>query len=527
MKKKILTSLLLVAMLFSVVFTAVACKKKKGEVFNYNTSDLSAYLSVPANFHKTYTVDIDIPEIEDADVEEKILKVLSKNKITPDGPVYSLKDVTISAGDVAALYYRGYTVEDGVKKYFDGGCNFGEGNFDNLEVEIGSGKFVPGFESGLIGKNQKDYASLTRKKDGDIAGLSDVISLTYSVTRADGTVERNKTTVIDLSDPDIDEKWGEGFTLYLTGKKIGVAHKFATGNGNTDKMFIVPTVVAGATGEDIYIDMTVNSACRIGTGEKLVVEARFPKDYSDVNLKGKTGYFEVYIQSVRDYTTPTLDDAFITGLVDTEYLNISVEELSTYEGATLVDKYRAFLKQDLNNARDEKIEVAVEESFWEQIIAATTFKQLPESEVMKDYNNAVAELEELFESGYNTYYNNDLDAFARAYYDLSSTADWQSVLRKNAEDAVKRRLVFYYLVRTDSTLMPDDAKYNEIYEMIFNTYLQEYLDYYEITETNANYAQELEAAKKAVEMMYAEEYWREFVIYEYAIEKLIANATLV
>lgn len=516
----ILASVALVGITLGIIFGVTACRNKK-KPFDFNTSDLSKYLSVATDYYKNYNVDINIPEITDDDVKEEIIKVLCKNKIRPDKAPITKFDVEISAGDVAAIYYRGYTEENGIKKYFDGGCNFGESDPSKIELEIGSGSFVPGFESGLIGKNQKDFANLTRKTSGKVDINDSLISLTYSVARADGTSERSKTVIIDLNDPTLDERWGEGFAAYLRDNKE-IGSYFATANGKADPPFIVETVIEGKEGEDAYTNMFINSACSISEGNVLTVEARFPNDYKSEDLRGKTGYFEVYIQGVRDYKTPELNDAFVT-----DTLKISADELAKYDGATLVDKYQAKIKADLNASRDSEIERIVENSFWEQILAATTFYQLPESEVLENYNAAVAEMKAIFDSGYSTYYNNDFDMFARAYLELSTSADWTATVRKDAENAAKRRLVFYYLVRNNAELMPDDAKYNEIYEMIFNTYLDEYLAENKITENSSNYEQQLALAKEAVKNMYAEEYWREFVIYEYAIEKIMAGANLV
>ena len=511
----VISCIALLGIILGTIFGIVACKKKNAG-FDFMKSDLSAYIDVPADFYKNYSVSLNIPEVTDTDVNEEIIKVLCKNKITPDGPIYSLANQDISIGDVVAIYYRGYTVEDGMKKYFDGGCNFGESKFDNLELEIGSGTFVPGFESGLIGKNGKDYATLTRKENGTVS-LGDIITLTYSVARADGTTENSKTVVLDLADPTLDERWGDGFTKFIVGQKVGV--KFASG---TNDWLIVDTVVDNATGQDAYTNMLVSTACRVSEGEKLIVEANFPNDYKSEDLRGKKGYFEVYIVSSRNYTEPTLDDAFVT-----DTLKISADELAKYDGANLVEKYKAKVKADLNAARDEKIDLAIETSFWDQILAATTVKQFPETKVVETYNSAVAEMQAVFESGYNTYYNNDFDLFARAYLELGTNADWTATVRADAEDSVKRRLVFYYLIRSNPELVPDDAKYNELYEMIFNTYLQEYLSEYNITESSANYEQQLALAKETIKNSYAEEYWNEFVLYEYAIDKIIANAKIV
>ena len=173
----ILSSVALVGIIVGIIVGVAVNKNKE---FDYNKAKLSKYVSVPERLYKSYNVTLNIPEITDFDVEEEVVKVLCANKITPDGPIYSLPGIAISAGDIARIYYRGYTMEGDVKKYFDGGCNFASDPADT-ELEIGSGTFVPGFESGLIGEDGVGKATLTRAESGKVR-LGDIISLTYSVS---------------------------------------------------------------------------------------------------------------------------------------------------------------------------------------------------------------------------------------------------------------------------------------------------------------------------------------------------------
>ena len=511
--KKMFAMLALVAIVLSMMLSVTACKKKKKEVtFDYSTSDLSEYLYVPENLYKNYSVKINIPEITDFDVEEQIVKLLCKNKITPDGPIYSLPNVVISAGDVANIYYRGYTEEDGIKSYFDGGCNFAD---QYTSLEIGSGTFVPGFESGLIGKSKVGYATMTKVTKGSVESC-DIIGITYSVTRADGTSERAKTVLVDLSDSTLDERWGEGFTEYFQNKLIDSNVTIATGEGE-DKGLTVPTVCKNTTGTDVYFNIKINVACRVSDGEKLVIPAYFPENYQAEDLRGKTGYFEVYIIDVKDYTTPEFNEEFITGTLKT-----SSEDLASYAGETLVEKYKAKIKADLNAERDTEVDVAIEEAFWEQIIAGSTFKKLPESEIEKHVKVSIEDLTSIYNNGYSSYYN-DFATFARAYLDLSSGADWEAYLRTLAEESVKQRLVFYHIVRNDDVTPPQD-KYDELRKEIFDGHVKDYMEYYQLSSSDpAN----VQIATDYMEENYGEDYWRELVIYDYMMDIIVDRATLI
>ena len=337
--------------------------------FDYNSADLSKYISLDSKYYNGYKVTIDIPEITDEEIEAEILKMLCTNKIIPEGPVYNVPGVTISIGDVANIYYRGYTEEDGIKTYFDGGCNFAD---TYTALEVGSGSFIPGFETGLVGENQNDHATL-KKRDSGIVEATDLISIKYSVLYADGTSKREQTVLIDLSDPTLDDRWGEGFTEYFIGKKIDPDLVIATGTSK-DEALKVPTksTSPNAAKNDSYFDITISLACSVSEGDPLIVKGKFPNDYKAEELRGKTGYFEVYIVSVKDYDVPELNDAFIT-----DTLKVSADDLVEYEGDNLVEKYKAMLKSNRNKERDEKIVDAIENAFWEQALANAKFKQLP------------------------------------------------------------------------------------------------------------------------------------------------------
>lgn len=507
----------LVGILTSVVFALIPAFDNKNESLDYLKDDLSDYVSVPKALYDGYTVTVDIPTVTDKEVEYEMLKLLCTHKITPETPVTNLPGVTIGAGDIANIYYRGYTLgEDGTKNYFDGGCNF---NDTIYPLEIGSASFIPGFEYNLVGKNQKDYATLTKLTEGNTQP-GDIVYLTYSVYYADGQASLAKSALVDLSDPKLDEKWGEGFSAYFNNEKgFSISDQFATGSTEDAKLTV--KTVKDTDGDDIYFDMSISSAYRISRDkDPLVVEAYFPYNYGDESLDGKTAYFEVFVKSVKDYGEPELNDEFIT-----EKVKKTAEDLAKYEGETLVAKYKAYVMETLVEQYEEDVKNVVESNFWKGAIAGSTFYKLPEKEVDAAYQNYVAEIESTYASGYSSYYSS-LDEFARAYLELGSGADWKATLREDAEYSIKQKLVFYYVIREENKL-PNDEEYKALYDELFGEYLQSYLDYYGITEESENYELKVESATKEILSTYGESYWRESVYYEFAIDTIIDMANIV
>ena len=512
----IFAAVALVGILTSVVFALIPTFKKEKSL-DYLKDDLSKYVNVPANLYNGYTVTVDIPTVSDKDVEYEMLKLLCTHKISNDNSVLNLPGITVGEGDVANIYYRGYTLnEDGSKQYFDGGCNFTDSVY---ALEIGSGTFIPGFEYNLVGKNQKDYATMDKVTKGEIED-GDIIYLTYSVYYADGQASLSKTALIDLSDPKLDEKWGEGFKAYFSAvNKKTIGTQFATGNADDKKLTVKTT--KNTDGDDIYFDMSISSAYRISKDlEPLVVEAYFPYNYGDESLDGKTAYFEVYIKSVMDFTAPELNDEFIT-----EKVKKSADDLAKYEGANLVEKYKAYVRETLEEKYEDDVRNVIESQFWKTVIAGSTFHKLPEKEVEVAYNNYVYEIESTYASGYSSYYGS-LDEFARAYLELGTGADWKATLRQDAEYSLKQKLVFYYIIRSEK-ILPNDEEYQALYDELFGDYLQQYLDYYGITEESDNYELKVETAKKEILSTYGESYWRESVYYEFAIDAILDKANVI
>lgn len=513
-----------IALIGIVVAIVIGLNDENTGAFDYKNTNLSKYVTLDSKYYDGYTVTVDVDEPTEISINNAVIKALATNKIKPKDdndkeiPGYNVPGVTLGPGDVANIWYRGYYLdENNSKVYFDGGCNF-ESSIASLE--IGSGSFLPGFEYHLIGKNQNDYATMTRVDSG-FTEPGDIISLTYSVHYADGNTKLAKTALIDLSDPAINQIWGEGFSEYFNnstrGKEIGT--KFAT--GSSDKL-TVPTVT-NAEGDDIYFDMTVNKAYRIDTSvkPKLEVEAYFASNYSEKTLAGKTAHFEVYIVTAQDYEVPEFNEEFVT-----EKLKLSIDDINAFEGDTLLDKYKNHLSAELQKTYEDSIKTAVENKFWEDALKNANFKKLPETEVQGYYDDYIEEIENLFANGYSTYYSS-VDEFARAYLGLSTTADWKANLYTKAEDSVKQKILFYYIIGENKDMFtPNDAEYQEIYDRIFGEHLQSYLDYYKYTEETEGYAEKVETGKKVVLADYGEAYFEELVTYEFFMDMIVEHANI-
>lgn len=485
--------------------------------FNYEKRNISKYISVPEELYTSFDVKVDIPTITEFDINEEIVKLLYDKRIVPEGPIYSYNNVTISAGDIVYFYCRGYIEENGIKKYLDGQCNFNE-SYTSVGVglgKLGDGKSIPGFESGLIGKNPQDYATLNKKTSGVVVD-GDMVAFTYSVFSDNKESELDKTVVIDLSDPDIDTRWGDGFREFIVGKEINSNKMLTDDKGDA--------IYFESEDGTVYSYITIHSTCNVDDSEKdpLIVTVHYPYDYDDESLRGKTGYFEMYIVGVDDYGCYEFDDKFIT-----DVLEVKAEDMESFSGDTLTEKYKSFIRHSLEEYRQISINALAEEAFWEQVLAGVKVKKLPRREVDKMYDSKMDELVSAYESQKTSgSYSGSLDAFAREKLEVGKNADWKKALRKLSEDAVIEKLVFYYIIQEEE-LTPTKEEYDRIYDVIFSDHLQEYLDYYGITEDSATYEKDLEKGKKEVLAAYGEEYFDELVIYDYVMTEIVSRANII
>ncbi len=139
-----------IAAIFAVIILVTSffsgCKKsgKYGEFYPYKLTDyvtLGDYMSV-----KYSPTEI---KVTDQDVDNEILARFKQNGLTKMEEKFD----AIENGDTAIINYTGYL----------NGEKFEGGSAQNSSLEIGSGRFIDGFESGLVGKAAGENVSLNLK----------------------------------------------------------------------------------------------------------------------------------------------------------------------------------------------------------------------------------------------------------------------------------------------------------------------------------------------------------------------------
>ena len=473
-------------------------------------ADLGKYITLLAEDYKGYPVKIAIDPIDDMAIDSALIRALYASRTTdPDYKgLYNVADTNpiraLGVGDTVRAHYIGYTLgEGGERMYFT--SNFNKALTASDNIGIGAGMFIPGFELGLIGKSPWEYSQLTKIKEGTVKA-GDVISISMLALYSDGTTQQIQSYITAANAASCDAIFGEGFAEFLIGREIG----------EVEANFVTNTV-SDKSGNSVYTDITVEAIYDCGE-QPLTVEARFPINYpNSPDLAGKTVYFDVFVEAVSYGSVPEVDEKFIT-----EKIGLTLEELNTYgeSGDSLIYRYRAYIGAMLREAAIADSEPLIIEEFFEQMLSKVEIKSLPEGNITEFYNGYIAEITDYYEKYGSAYAS--LDECARIYCNLDATADWRAFLRHYAEKVVTEQIIFYYVVNREG-FWPSGDEYAEEYERILTEIVDMVLANQGVSPDSLS-AEEYERWRELIEQTYGEDYFKENVIYEYAVKKIVALA---
>lgn len=251
----------------------------------------------------------------------------------------------------------------------------------------------------------------------------------------------------------------------------------------------------------------------------LIVETYFPENYGVEELNGVTAYFIVKVDSLDEYDAPPLDDNFIT-----ETLKLTADALSEFDGETLTDKYRSYVKEQVINENGLDTETLAMNAFWESVMAGAVINKYPEKQLKEAYDSYVSQINYNYQY-YGAYFKS-LDDCACYLLGLASGSDWKSVLTEMAEDQVKQQLIFYQIMNQEG-LKPTEDEYEEL----FDEYLVSALEGNGITpekyQTEEEYLTVKENYKKQMLESRGEEYYKSAIYYGVTAKAIIGYANIV
>jgi len=521
-KQKIFTAIagvLIVAIVAGLVVWAVLAITDDGKT-DYLKDDLSKYITLLEEDYKNIVVKGPFEEYTDEDLTWRINSLLAQNK--SETPLYDglgAKDVPITIGDLVSFFYRGYTVDaDGNEVDIPLASNL-SGNI--VKVEVGTNLiidentqkryFIPGFVDELIGKKPSDYDSFKPIGEGTVSA-GDVIYISYTAIYPGnaGNYKQVSCERVDLSDENLDKKYGKGFVDFILGTKEGTeAAKIG------EKLSPEPFEYS-SEGSVGYTDMKIEFVTRGCEDNPLVIDVRFPADYVEESLRGKTVKFDVYMANAVIYDTPTFTAEFIT-----DTLKVKESELLEYEGADVVAKYKKHLEKLIRAEIKDINETIISDAIWAHLDEKAVIKEYPEDTVKEYYDAYYNELAAQYAQNSTAY--ESLDAYATSKLGLKTGEDWRDVLTKNAENVTREKIIFYYIIREEG-FIPSGTEFDNLYGKIYNEHLDYYINLHseELSKlTEEEYAKEVEIIKEELNEYYTVDYFTETVYYEYGTAKMI------
>ena len=522
----IIAAIVLAGIIGVAIYMVIDKSIEQDKSFDYIDSNISNYVKFSEKDYKDYEIEIDIAKPRDIDPDVAILSLLAaaKGEALYDGAAVT-SPVTISAGDVVYIWFRGYLLDnDNNKVYLPGMTNFSEEEARSLE--IGSGAFIQGFELSLVGKNTGDYPKFTKIKEGTVKS-GQVAYVSYSRLVEGGKTETDTKTGtsvrIDLSDENIEDTFGKGFKEKILGAKIGEVMEF-------------DVTIDGKKHTYSKTSVDFVTECEV---DPLLVECYFPYDYTaSTSLRNEDAYFEVYVEKVQKYESPEFNDEFVLNTINSDGSSVTLDMLNEYEGNSLTEKLRAYISAAIYEEYEENYKAMVEEKMWDYYIKTAEIKRYPGTkvdEVYREYEDDVYyQYEQTGGSLQNSYteeyeYYEDIDSFAVAYLGLtySENQDWRSHLLEMSKSLIKERLILYYLLDKEG-LMPTDEELQREYDAVRQEYLDEYiLQYLEYeSKTRNDYSDEeyeefVEERKKELFDYYDEDYFMETAYYEIGLREFV------
>ena len=223
-------------------------------------------------------------------------------------------------------------------------------------------------------------------------------------------------------------------------------------------------------------------------GDNVILNLKFPDDYSNEDVAGKDVVFDVTINYKSVKVVPELDEDFVKENSDVD----------------TVDEYKEAVKEELLAQKESQADLDAKEALWNEIVASSEVISYPEEE-LEAANAAADEIEKQYKSQAESY-GMEWEDFLESYMD-SSQEDFEESKKQYAEETVLQEMVMYYIAREEG-IEVTDKEYKE--------YLADSLETYGFTEDTfkQSYGQTIEE--------YADDnQWRTAMLLEKVLDKVM------
>lgn len=308
----------------------------------------------------------------------------------------------------------------------------------------------------------------------DYVTLGDYKNLTPSIVKEEITDEQVQSYVESLPSqyPDRTEvtgraaQIGDVANIDYEGKLDGVAFEGGTAQGY-DLSLGSGTFIPGF--EDGVVGMEIGSTKDI--------DLTFPTEYGNSDLAGKAVVFTVKLNALQEETVPKLDDAFAQKLGETDLEGLKASVKASFEQSAETD-YQNRLLDDIEN----------------QILASSTFKDIPEAYVNSMYNQYMDSLTQYAAQAGAS------EGQVASYFFGVSEENYQEGMKEWAAEMAKKYIMLGAIAAENNiTITPEEVD-KDIQDMLSSSGSEMSLDEYK---AQMNY---LEAYSENMLVMKVEDY---------------------
>ncbi|MBR5044961.1 MAG: hypothetical protein IKX66_06380, partial [Clostridia bacterium] len=421
--------------------------------FSYEKKNLKRYVDLAREEY--YGISVSVPEAkavtdEDVDLDIEAFRLLKLRTLVSEG------NTTRHArwgDDVKLYYYIAVEQENGwflPPAEYSGFPQMTGAGFSNM-TESSPCTFTVG--GGVLPKPMEaeiaDHAAIETKfsptTDGtETVAATDVVylDLLYRYTVGGQTTSGSHVGVrIDLSSTD---PASDALGSVLTGLHPGDSFDCGIDGGEP--------IVTDRDGDGVSETLAVSGVVRsVSRGEKLAkIEADVPADFFDEVIAGRRVVMYYDMESVDEYTV---------GEITEETLAEEVPDFVP-AGGDLVEEFRDYVRQLLENEARRKWQASIEEALWAYFDELDCIKKYPSRAIRDEVREQEKQLESLYveysawaveEYGVNPC--RDVEEFGYyVYYDLdgSDYADVHEYLKKVAAPyVVRQKLIVYYIANAE------------------------------------------------------------------------------
>lgn len=347
------------------------------------------------------------------------------------------------------------------------------GNKESSQKETGSTETADKEETKEEAKEEKTDETKEEAKEAASVRLVSVDDISKYVTVGEYKGLKLDKVTVPVSDEDIDAEIE--FRLQENPEEVPDA---SVEEGDQVRINYTGTVdgktIEGGTQENY--DLTVggesiaegfdDGLIGMKKGETKEISVTFPEDYYDSELAGKTGVYQVTLQSVS--RIPELTDQWVAENTESK----------------TIDEYRNAVRSDLEKYTDEAAELQLYADGWNTVLENSEIIEYPEEDVEKAIEAYKALNGEYIEQA-----QMDMSEFLRSQG--LTEEEYEAECRQYAETKVEQNLIVQYIMDQEDLSLEDDTA-KELQTTLFRQYgvttLSEIVDIYGQTEVNESLA---------------------------------------